>query len=344
MRRALGAIARFGVVLFMLVGIAWAGNLERLVYTVDHPETLKWLERHIDSIDVIAPQVFAFTPEGVVYGEIDKRIVALAKKHQKRLMPLVVNENFNKEGVKAFLANPKAQERFIETLLSLARSEGYWGWQLDLEHLGIASAESYTRLVRKLHVALRGRGIKLSIAVVPPRGEGIVSAFGAKVFEDWIAPYDLRELARHSDFLSLMAYDQHTGGSTPGPIASKIWVESLLKEALKHAPKEKISLGIPLYSRLWYAGVKEGKPRSTARAMSYASAQDWLARQGIESQWLEREGVAWARGERGGNWEYLFIEEARSFREKVDLARRYELRGVSLWRLGQEDQGIWEGF
>ncbi|WP_332444981.1 glycosyl hydrolase family 18 protein [Wolinella succinogenes] len=334
---------RVGCVGILLAGALWGKEgLERLVYMVDRSDSLSLLQERIDSIEVVAPQVFSFTLEGTVYGEVDPRIIALAKERGKKLMPLVMNENFEKEKIKAFLANPKAQERLIGSLIKIALKEGFGGWQLDFEHLGITSKEAYTQLVRQLYARLKEHHLSLSIAVVPPRGEEPKNAYGAKVFEDWVSPYDLKALAEHSDFLTLMAYDQHTGGSTPGPIASRAWVEGIIQEALIWVPKEKLSLGIPLYSRLWHAGIKEEKTRGVAKSLTFAGAMDWLERQGAETLWLERDGVKWAMGERGGVKEYLFMEEARSLALKVELAKRYGLRGISLWRLGQEDPRIWD--
>jgi spore germination protein YaaH len=38
----------------------------------------------------------------------------------------------------------------------------------------------------------------------------------------------------------------------------------------------------------------------------------------------------------------LFIENARSFAEKLKLVRQYHFRGFSAWVLGFEDPGIWK--
>ena len=35
--------------------------------------------------------------------------------------------------------------------------------------------------------------------------------------------------------------------------------------------------------------------------------------------------------------EYIFVENEKSFNEKLNLAKRYQLRGISVWKLGYED-------
>ncbi len=44
------------------------------------------------------------------------------------------------------------------------------------------------------------------------------------------------------------------------------------------------------------------------------------------------------------NWlnEYIFVEDAKSFQAKLDLAKKYHLRGISVFDLGTEDPHIWD--
>ncbi|MGH9424338.1 MAG: glycosyl hydrolase family 18 protein, partial [Thermoanaerobaculia bacterium] len=43
----------------------------------------------------------------------------------------------------------------------------------------------------------------------------------------------------------------------------------------------------------------------------------------------------------GGLNEWVFLEDARAFKAKLDLAKEKKLRGFSVWVLGTEDDGIW---
>ncbi|MGP1580219.1 MAG: glycosyl hydrolase family 18 protein [Wolinella sp.] len=315
---------------------------ERLIYLVDRHDSYEQLSRNIDSFDVIAPQVFSFGSDGVLYGEVDERIIKLAQKHQKKLMPLVKNEGFDKEKVQRFLKDEEAKKRLINALAEVGKRYGFAGWQLDFEHLGTGNRALYSDLVKRMHSHLRKYRMQLSIAVIPARGEEARSVYGARFYANWIASYDFKTLAKHSDFLSVMAYDQHTGKTPPGAVASYPWVERIIKEMLKEVSRDKISLGIPLYSRLWYAGNRGDSLGSQARSMSYVAARDWILRRGITPIYSESERIWWGFGEHGGIREYLFLEEVDSFAEKIELAKRYKLRGVSLWRLGQEDARIYE--
>ena len=44
----------------------------------------------------------------------------------------------------------------------------------------------------------------------------------------------------------------------------------------------------------------------------------------------------------GGTYEWLFLENARSFEAKLRLMQEKKLRGFSAWVLGLEDDEIWQ--
>ena len=42
-----------------------------------------------------------------------------------------------------------------------------------------------------------------------------------------------------------------------------------------------------------------------------------------------------------GALHHVWFENSSSISQKVNLINRYELAGISLWRLGMEDAGLW---
>ncbi|MBC7758079.1 MAG: hypothetical protein H7069_04435, partial [Phormidesmis sp. FL-bin-119] len=58
--------------------------------------------------------------------------------------------------------------------------------------------------------------------------------------------------------------------------------------------------------------------------------------------WHEKAQVNWAMWDNEGVFEYLFIEDAQSLKPKLDLLKKYNLRGISVWVLGGEDPEGWE--
>ena len=42
--------------------------------------------------------------------------------------------------------------------------------------------------------------------------------------------------------------------------------------------------------------------------------------------------------------EYIWIEESKSIKAKIDLAKKYGTSGIGFWCLGQETTDVWSAF
>lgn len=319
---------------------------ERLFYAVDTEESWESFRRNVSRIDVVAPDVYKVDGQGVVWGEPDARMLRLAREHRVRVMPLVDNQAFDQAMVHALLASPEARRLLVSTLVELCRRHGYWGIQLDFENVAMADRDLYTQLVREAADALHAAGFKLSLAVVH-RPDELAGAtqYQKWLFENWRAGYDLAALGRAADFLSVMTYAQHTRRTPPGPQAGVDWMDSVMRYVLRHVPPEKVSLGVPTGAQHWYTSQEDRitpeMARSYSEQVSHARAMGLIERHGARLQWSDEAAVPFAHYARAGTWEWIFFENARSFRAKLALVERHRLRGISVWVLGPEDPEIW---
>jgi len=323
-----------------------AQSLERLFYYVDKEDSYQSLVRNIDQITVLGPQVYTVDSLGIVFGELDTRVLALAKAHRVKVMPLVVNEGFNQPALRRLLADTAARARATRSMVELCRRHGYWGIQFDIENVNLEDRDLLTAWYRETANALHRAGFTISIAVVhrteDTAGE---TAYHRFLQESWRAGYDLAALAQAGDFISLMTYSQNTRRTPPGPVAGLEWMRANIDYFLKYVPKEKLSLGIPTYGSHWFtrwdATIPE-RARSWNQSVSWTWGSGIAERHGAKMQWDSAQGVPYAYFSNGGVYEWLFLENARSFREKMDLAKSRALRGFSVWVLGPEDPAIWD--
>lgn len=329
---------------FLWIGCATLlAQPKALFYMQDSPAAVRSFRANASKIDIIVPTVYSVDGDGLVWGAPDPVVVETARQAGVRLMPIIVNPGFKQEMIHALLGDPAARRRMRESLVSECSKYGYYGIQFDFENVSYLDRDALTALVAETSAALGQAGFKLSIATVPSDADYPGrNDYARWVYANWRGAYDLEAIAPRVDFVSLMTYDQHTRSTPPGPIAGMPWTETLLQAAMKLMPKEKISLGIPLYGRRWSAGMRDKDPAVQVSTIHTADALDLAAAMKAELQWDPVERAPWFWFYRDGRREYVFYNDARSFRDRYEAARRSGLHGISAWVLGSEDAQLWQ--
>jgi spore germination protein YaaH len=336
------------VVLLLLPAAAAAQRpIERLFYYYDNPNSWQSLHRHIDQISIVAPGGYSVDEDGIVWGQVDARVIRLARERNIPVIPLIVNPGFNQETLSRFLNNETARQRAVATLLEECRRHRYHGIQVDFENLSINDRDAYTRFVRELGTALRREGFSISAAVVH-RPDELAGPTGYHrwLFRNWRAGYDLKALGEIVDFISIMSYNQHTRRTPPGPQHGMPWMREVVEYFRSQVPADKLSLGIITGGMRWYTSQEDRitpeMARSYSNTLTHEAALGLLDRHGATLRWDDEQKVSYTYYSNGGTFEWVFLEDARSFAPRLELVDEYGLRGFSVWVLGTEDPGIWE--
>jgi spore germination protein YaaH len=337
-----------GVALITLIATASslaAQRPEALWYSVDREESTQSFLAHADKISIVSPQVFSIDSLGVIRGSVDPRVVVAAHAKGVKLVPLVMNPGFDQPTIHRILNVADARQRAISNLVALCRDNHFDGLQFDIENVNVADKDALTSFMRESAVGLHRVGCRVSAAVVPRAAdEPGPTNYHKWMFDNWRGVYDYKALADTMDFISYMTYAQHTGGTTPGPVAGYTWMQASLDYLLSlGVPPSKISLGIPSYSDWWFPSYDvKGGARARGSDIGYARAESLLKAGGAQATWDDREKASFAYWARSDVFQWLWIEDARAFAAKLELVRQHRLRGYSVWVLGMEDPGVWQ--
>jgi len=261
-----------------------------------------------------------------------------------KLVPLVMNPGFDQPSINRVLNHPEARMNAIRNLAALCRDNRFDGIQFDYENFHVSDKDAFTSFARESADSVRKAGCGISAAVVPRTGDTPgPTSYDKWIFDNWRAAFDYKALADALDFISYMTYAQHTGGSTPGPVAGYPWMEESLKFALAlGVPPSKISLGLAGYSDWWYNAYDERNgSRVRGSDISYVRAMEILDKAGVTPVWHEVQKSPYAMWEENGVFQHAWLEDTRAFMTKLDLVHKYGLRGYSVWLLGSEDPSLW---
>jgi spore germination protein YaaH len=333
------------VALLLFCGTAYA-KPAALFYLTGSSEGIQSFLAHASKIDILVPTWYQVDENGLVSGGPNATVLAAAKAKGVPVMPILAM--FNKKGFHTLAGNPDALSRMNSALLREAKLHGYSGFQFDFENVDYLDRDNLSAVTANTAHQLHTAGLQLTIATVPNApgypGQG---GFSKWIFTDWRGAYDLAALAKSVDLICLMTYDQNTRWTMPGPVAGWGWTVDNLDYALKVVPKEKLSLGIPLYGYHWYTNApttdKDGTehPNVTADYISTPDVLRLAADYNGKPQWDAEDHNAFLFFYRDQLREWIFYTDKRTFQDRYELVKERDLQGFCSWVLGTEDPEIW---
>lgn len=286
----------------------------------------------IPGINVVSPSFFSLkNADGVVINDNTKKggeaYIAWAREKGYKIWPMFSN-NSMKAKTSEILNDYTLRTEMIEQIVQLATKYKVDGINVDFEFMNMEDKDAYSRFIIELAPRLREYGIVTSVDVTAPDGS-----------ENWSLCFDRDALAKASDYMMFMAYDQHGTSTGVGTVAGCDWVEANIKKFLgqEDVPKEKIILGMPLYTRLWKTD-KNGKVTSSVVNMN--KVEQSLPTDSSKN-WDELTKQYYVEYTKESDKYQMWIEDTESIRAKIDLINQYELAGSAFWEKDRENEDIW---
>ncbi len=313
--------------------------MEKLFYYFKNQNGLSSFKKYSSDVDIVAPQIYTVKHDLSINGPSDKKLIRSAKDKDVPIMPLIVNANFDKVLMSTILITPSAQDKIIDFMIKEAKKQKYIGWQFDFENLNHLDRDMYTAFVKKAYAAMQENSLQFSVAVIPRSKPYDVNSKD----QDWSSGYDFKEIAKYSDFITLMAYDDP---QSIGPVASIPFVKKTLNYMTTLIPKEKISLGIPFYCWRWMEapGIEDQRVGITTFYNANKEYQKAKKKHNGEKVFDKDLGGMYFAFDKGEIRQKIWCEDEETIAAKMDVIDEYGLRGFSAWALGQEKSTIWNLF
>jgi hypothetical protein len=253
----------------------------------------------------------------------------------------------------AIISDPTLRTRHVAAIRAFADEGDFDGIDIDYEQFAFADGRAswettrpmWVLFITELGAGLRADGRSLSVSIPPIYDAGRTADSGF-----WV--YDYGAIAPHVDRIRIMAYDFSV--EEPGPIAPLAFVERAINGALEATgDPNKLVLGLPAYGRNWPTGTAGECPESELQgrtAVTARSVDELIATRGATpipvaatGEWMFEYDLEVTDGTtsciQGRQVNYV---DGDGIRQRMDLAREYQLNGVSLWALGFDDDAVWE--
>lgn len=293
------------------------------------------------------------TDQGYSTFHSDQATQIFSKAHSSGTRVVLTVTQMDNSTIENFLDNPDAQKNLINQSISEVKDKRIDGINVDFEYQGDPGDDyrnKFTDFISNLDKNLHERvpGSKLTVSV-----------YAASMKDPKI--YDIKNLAKNSDGIFMMAYDFAVSGSdnaiptSPlyGYKVGKYWydVSTAVEDFLKVMPSDKLILGLPWYGYNYLVYTPEVKAetrpywswRGQPVAQQYSVAkninQNSDGVSAYQTGW-DNEGKVGYKAyydQNNGTWRMIFLEDKKSLGIKYDFAKSKNLGGVGIWALGFDE-------
>ncbi len=243
------------------------------------------------------------------------------------IVPLIDNYNndtqrFDTNRLSAALATPDSRTALVNALLNYVRQNKFSGISIDFENLTDHQQASMTAFMQELYGQFHPLNLEVSQNI--PLDDN---------------SYDAKTLSQYSDFLILMAYDEHAiDDTTAGPIASQNWFISSLNARLKEVPLNKYVIALGAYGYDWMDKEKSGSNLSFQDAMT-------LAKNAGATVTLDPTSLnpTFSYTDDKNKLHHVwFLNAATTFNEMEIGKKLGGPYGYAFWYIGSEDPSVWQ--
>lgn len=340
------------------------------------------VKKNLDKLTEINPFGYIVQPDGTlqdamgVADEPWKSLIAEAKKKKVRVIPTAMWSDA--DAMQRILSNKVERTKLIENIATMVDAEGFDGIDIDFEGKRLETGPHYSTFLKELYKRM---GKKWVMCTIEPRTPLDARYLGTPPKDAGKYSNDYAVINKNCDRVRIMTYDQSTidqrlnaaAKSAPyNPIADPKWVEKVIKETLKTIPAHKLMIGVATYGYEY-----EVRPAGAR----YDYQRLWSFNPGYATEIIQQNGLRAQRGLSGemmvsyipaikpkrptaGSlpnpaplasdagpaavaaatlpFNLLVWSDATAIKQKIDLAKKYGLKGVAVFKLdGAHDPALW---
>lgn len=286
-------------------------------------------------LSAVSADVFAVTAGGTIEGSTPANLLSFDSANDIRTYACISNygeSDFDSAlGHSAIVTN---KALVIANMVDLVKNGGWKGINVDFENLYPVDRNAFSRFIHDLAIALHGKGQRLVISV-PAKSSDDPG-------DDWSWPFDYVSLGADADLIQLMTYDEHGPWSEPGSVAGFEWMEDCVQYAVSAIDPAKLLIGLPAYGYDW--NLTDPDQNSD---FAWKKVPDILNKTGATPVWdatAKSAHIAYKNsiGTQDGASHVAWYETPAGIAAKTALVPKYNLAGLSMWVLGDEDLSFWQ--
>ncbi|HSB94916.1 MAG TPA: polysaccharide deacetylase family protein, partial [Spongiibacteraceae bacterium] len=291
---------------------------------------VNWDDNSYPSLKRLLPQLDWVVPSWLnsksaamdVQIDIDRKALDLMRrtKPDVSILPMWQNAQdgtWNSAGLAHMLADPQLRAQRLQQVMTVLLDNHLQGLVIDFESVPKSAHKNMLQFLAEIKASFAPHRLTLAIAVP---------------FDD--ADWDYASYAAVTDYLMLMAYDEHWEEGAAGSIASQAWFEKTLAKRLRTLDPHKTIICIGNYGFDWRHG--NGADDITFQE-ALLTARESEATIEFDPETLN---PRYSYEEEDGSQHRVWFLDGITAFNQIHVADNYRPAGYALWRLGSEDPSI----
>lgn len=286
-------------------------------------------QRNYRNIGRIYPTYFDCTADGRFVGADDARITRWARARRVQVMPRVNCQNT--ATLHRIFTEPALREAWLSKIVEVTRTHGYDGVNIDFEAGLWSDRAALSDFVAEVSRRLHAEGRIVSICVSAKQSDANKQHPRNGIF-------DYPVISSHVDEVLVMSWGWHWLTSTAGPISPLSWLQGVATYVTGMPHRDRFVMGTAMYGIDWPEGSGASKPGTP---LEFDDMQALIARVGATPVRDPASGEMTFTYHENGVRRDVRYPDAETVRLKHAAAAAGGVTHHFLWRLGEEDQGIW---
>lgn len=276
-------------------------------------------------LNTLVPRWYYIESTGIVSDRTDQELLKWSRLNGRKVWGMLGNRS-DPGATHRMLSDSVARRSVVNSLASYVVKYKLDGINVDFENVLPEDRHDLTAFIRELSSALHRNGAVVSIDVSPDLGT------------DWTEGFDYAALGKYADYVVLMGYDEHWGGSPKaGSVSSMPWLSSAIDTLLTQVPAYKTVIALPLYTREW-----RFNPMVGSEDISLTEQGKRIRQQSASLVWNDQLGQYEAGYEQTGLKRKIWTEDARSLSVKHRMIADHHTAGFAYWYPGSETPDVWQ--
>jgi peptidoglycan-N-acetylglucosamine deacetylase len=239
-----------------------------------------------------------------------------------RILPMVqnvLNEKWESDLLAHWISDEPHRQTLINSLTAFVQDNKFAGICVDFEEPPTSSQPNLLTFMQELHTTFTAKGLLVTQAV--PFNE-----------TDW----NYKAYSAASDYLIVMAYDQHWTGSDAGPVSGQDWFEQNLIKRMHDLDPAKTIIALGNYGYNWNNADNNVDEITFQEALITARESDATPTFDPASR-----NPYFEYDEEDNSHHKVWFLDAVTAYNQIRSASGYKPAGFGIWRLGSEDPSVW---